>query len=277
MKIESSARAKINLGLHVTGVMSNGYHNLESLVTFANIKDRVEVTASNELKLSVSGPFAHAVPRDTTNIVIKAAKFLSPEGKAHIRLTKNLPVQAGLGGGSADAAATLRSLAKLWKIPIPDYSEALGADVPVCLMGKPAIMKGIGEKITPVVIPKNLQIILVKPKIGLSTKEVFDSLANKNNKEMPVFLGTKSPDIFFNHLRSLRNDLLCTSIYHAPEIKNIISFLKTQSGVNYVQMSGSGTACFGLFNNSKNSKIAFKNVKNHFPESWCEITESINS
>ena len=105
MKIESSARAKINLGLHVTGVMSNGYHNLESLVTFAKIKDRVEVTASNELKLSVSGPFAHAVPRDTTNIVIKAAKFLSPEGKAHIRLTKNLPVQAGLGGGSADAAA----------------------------------------------------------------------------------------------------------------------------------------------------------------------------
>ena len=277
MKIESSARAKINLGLHVTGVMSNGYHNLESLVTFANIKDTVEVTASNELKLSVSGPFAHAVPTDTTNMVIKAAKFLSPEGKARIKLTKNLPVQAGLGGGSADAAATLRSLSKLWKIPIPDYSEALGADVPVCLTSKPAIIKGIGEKITPVIIPKNLQIILVKPKIGLSTKEIFDSLAKKNNKEMPVFLGTKSPDIFFNHLRSLRNDLLCTSIYHAPEIKNIINFLKTQSGVNYAQMSGSGTACFGLFNNSKNSKIAFKNVKNHFPDCWCEITESINS
>ena len=128
--------------------MSNGYHNLESLVTFANIKDRIEVTFSNELKLSVSGPFAHAVPRDATNIVIKAAKFLSPEGTAHIRLTKNLPVQAGLGGGSADAAATLRSLSKLWKIPIPNYSETLGADVPVCLKSKPAIMKGIGEKIT---------------------------------------------------------------------------------------------------------------------------------
>ena len=109
-------------------------------------------------------------------------------------MTKNLPVQAGLGGGSADAAATLRSLAKLWKIPIPDYSEALGADVPVCLMGKPAIMKGIGEKITPVVIPKNLQIILVKPKIGLSTKKIFESLANKNNKELRIKIGSN----FFN-------------------------------------------------------------------------------
>lgn len=277
MKIEASARAKINLGLHVTGVLSNGYHNLESLVTFANIKDRIEVTFSNELKLSVSGPFAHAVPRDATNIVIKAAKFLLPEGTAHIRLTKNLPVQAGLGGGSADAAATLRSLSKLWKIPIPNYSETLGADVPVCLKSKPAIMKGIGEKITPVEIPENLQIILVKPKTGLSTIEIFNSLENKNNTEMPVFLGTKSPDIFFNHLKFLRNDLLHNAIYHEPEIKKIISFLKTQSGVNYVQMSGSGTTCFGLFNNSKNSKIAFKNVKKHFPDYWCEITESINS
>ena len=277
MKIESSAYAKINLGLHVTGVLSNGYHDLESLVTFANIKDRVEVTASNELKLSVLGPFAHAVPRDATNIVIKAAKFLWPEGTAHIKLTKNLPVQAGLGGGSADAAATLRSLSKLWEIPIPDHSETLGADVPVCLKSQPAIMKGIGEKIIPVVIPKNLQIVLVKPKIGLSTKEIFDRLENKNNKEMPAFLGAKSPDVFFNYLKSLRNDLLCTAIYHVPEIKNIINFLKTQSGVNYVQMSGSGTTCFGLFNNSKNCTVAFENIKKQFPNSWCKITESINS
>jgi 4-diphosphocytidyl-2-C-methyl-D-erythritol kinase len=94
---------------------------------------------------------------------------------------------------------------------------------------------------------------------------------------MPVFLGTKSPDIFFNHLKFLRNDLLHNAIYREPEIKKIINFLKTQSGVNYVQMSGSGTTCFGLFNNSKNSKIAFKNVKKHFPDYWCEITESINS
>ena len=200
MKIESSARAKINLGLHVTGVMSNGYHNLESLVTFANIKDRVEVTASNELKLSVSGPFAHAVPRDTTNIVIKAAKFLSPEGKAHIRLTKNLPVQAGLGGGSADAAATLRSLAKLWKIPIPDYSEALGADVPVCLIGKPAIMKGIGEKITPVIIPKNLQIIL-KPFIACPEfTEVFGKVMLVSVACEISFLALRS--VSYTHLRA---------------------------------------------------------------------------
>lgn len=277
MKIETSAFAKINLGLHVRSVLSTGYHELESLVTFANIKDKIEVNPSKDLTLSITGPFAHAVPKDSTNIVIKAAKFLSPEGKAHIKLTKNLPVEAGLGGGSADAAATLRSLSHFWKIPIPNYTETLGADVPVCLQSQTAIMKGIGEKITPVVIPENLKIILIKPKIGLSTKEIFNKLESRNNPEMPIFLGTKSPDIFFNHLRSLRNDLLNASIYQAPIIKNIINFLKTQSGIKYTQMSGSGTTCFGLFDNSENAKIAFENITNNFPDMWCENTQLINS
>ena len=276
MKIEAAAYGKINLGLHVTGVKPNGFHNIESLVTFINLKDIIEVRTSSDLKLSIDGPFAHTIPQDSNNIVIQAAKFLAVEKKAHIKITKNLPVEAGLGGGSADAAATLSSLSKLWKIPIPKNVEILGADVPICLKCEPAIIKGIGEKITPIIIPKNLPMILIKPKIGLSTKKIFKNLTNKKNQKMPDFLGTESLESFYNYLNFLRNDLASTAIFYAPVIKEIINFLKVQGGIKYVQMSGSGTTCFGLFDTSENAKISLKKAKSHFPDMWCEITELIN-
>ena len=275
MKINSFAAAKVNLALHVRGLKSNGYHELDSLVTFANIGDIIEVRPSNELKLTIEGPFADNVPKDTDNIVIKAAKFLLPDGKAHINLIKNLPVEAGLGGGSADAAATLRSLSKLWNIPIPKTPEVLGADVPICLLKETAIVQGIGEKITPVSIPSNLHIVLIKPNIGLSTAKVFNNLKNKHNEKMCTFKGTDSIEEFANYLNKLRNDLLQTSITIVPLLRDIINFLNVQNGNYYTQMSGSGTTCFGLFDDEVSAMRALSQAKIKFPNMWCKMVKLI--
>ena len=275
MKINSFAAAKVNLALHVRGLKSNGYHEIHSLVTFANIGDIIEVRPSDELKLTIEGPFADNVPKDTDNIVIKAAKFLLPDGKAHINLVKNLPVEAGLGGGSADAAATLRSLSKLWNIPIPKTPEVLGADVPICLLKETAIVQGIGEKITPVSIPSNLHIVLIKPNIGLSTAKVFNNLKNKHNEKMCTFKGTDSIEEFANYLNKLRNDLLQTSITIAPLLRDIINFLNVQNGNYYTQMSGSGTTCFGLFDDEISAMRALSQAKIKFPNMWCKMVKLI--
>ena len=273
MKIESLAAAKINLALHVIGFNEERYHEIDSLVTFANIGDIIQVRPYNSLKLSIDGPFASSVPQGAENIIIKAAKFLSLDGKAHIRLTKNLPVQAGLGGGSADAAATLRSLSKLWNVPIPNSPEVLGADIPICLLNETAVVQGIGEKIMPVSIPEKLQIILIKPCTGLSTETVFKTLKEKNNKKMNPYLGTDSKYIFKKHIKALRNDLLKPSIELAPIIKDVLSFLNTQNGIYFSQMSGSGTTCFGLFENKINALKALSNAKRKFPEMWCQTAQ----
>ncbi|MBL6856374.1 MAG: 4-(cytidine 5'-diphospho)-2-C-methyl-D-erythritol kinase [Rhodobacteraceae bacterium] len=273
MKIESLAAAKINLALHVIGFNEERYHEIDSLVTFANIGDIIQVRPYNSLKLSIDGPFASSVPQGAENIIIKAAKFLSLDGKAHIRLTKNLPVQAGLGGGSADAAATLRSLSKLWNLPIPNSPEVLGADIPICLLSETAVVQGIGEKIMPVSIPEKLQIILIKPCTGLSTETVFKTLKEKNNKKMNPYLGTESKYIFKKHIKALRNDLLKPSIELAPIIKDVLSFLNTQNGIYFSQMSGSGTTCFGLFENKINALKALSNAKRKFPEMWCQTAQ----
>ena len=275
MKINSFAAAKVNLALHVRGLKSNGYHELDSLVTFANIGDIIEVRPSNELKLTIEGPFADNVPKDTDNIVIKAAKFLLPDGKAHINLIKNLPVEAGLGGGSADAAATLRSLSKLWNIQIPKTPEVLGADVPICLLKETAIVQGIGEKITPVSIPSNLHIVLIKPNIGLSTAKVFNNLKNKHNEKMCTFKGTDSIEEFANYLNKLRNDLLQTSITIVPLLRDIINFLNVQNGNYYTQMSGSGTTCFGLFDDEVSAMRALSQAKIKLPDMWCKMVKLI--
>ena len=275
MKINSFAAAKVNLALHVRGLKSNGYHELDSLVTFANIGDIIEVRPSDELKLTIEGPFADNVPKDADNIVVKAAKFLSPDGKAHINLIKNLPVEAGLGGGSADAAATLRSLSKLWNIPIPKTPEVLGADVPICLLKETAIVQGIGEKITPVSIPSNLHIVLIKPNIGLSTAKVFNNLKNKHNEKMCTFKGTDSIEEFANYLNKLRNDLLQTSVTIVPLLRDIINFLNVQNGNYYTQMSGSGTTCFGLFDDELSAMRALSQAKIKFPNMWCKMVKLI--
>ena len=180
--IAVEAPAKINLFLHVTGRRPDGYHLLESLVAFAGVHDRIEVRAGEGLTLEIEGPFAAALDAGGENLAVKAARALAAEAgippDARIRLHKALPVAAGIGGGSADAAAALRALSKLWRVSVPAerlgaLALALGADVPVCLSGRPGIVRGIGERIAPAPVLPEAPMVLVNPAVPLSTADVF--------------------------------------------------------------------------------------------------------
>ena len=187
--ITQKANAKINLYLHVTGKLDNGFHELDSLVVFADIGDNITVKqppSSNEITLKVSGPFGMDVPSDDSNLVIKAAKLLrhthNVQMGAEILLEKNLPVSSGIGGGSADAAAAIRGLSDLWGLKAPaldlkTLSQELGADVPVCFNEKNVFMSGIGETLTPAPKLPECWLILANSGIAVSTPDVFKNLA----------------------------------------------------------------------------------------------------
>ncbi|MDH3263802.1 MAG: 4-(cytidine 5'-diphospho)-2-C-methyl-D-erythritol kinase, partial [Paracoccaceae bacterium] len=186
------APAKINLALHVTGQRPDGYHLLDSLVVFAPVGDRLTAAPADALSLSVTGPFAEGVAPDETNLVLKAARALGPGRGAAITLEKKLPVASGIGGGSADAAAALRALARLWELPLPGLKAvlALGADVPVCLASRPSRMRGIGEIVEPLPLPVPVNIVLANPGHAVSTPQVFALLSEQRNPplpEIPVF------------------------------------------------------------------------------------------
>ena len=194
------APAKINLFLHVTGRRPDGYHLLESLVAFAGVHDRIEVRAGKGLSLEIEGPFAAALDAGGENLAVKAARALAGEAgippDARIRLHKALPVAAGIGGGSADAAAALRALSALWRVSVPAerlgaLALALGADVPVCLSGRPGIVRGIGERIAPAPVLPEAPMVLVNPAVPLPTAGVF--AAREGPFSAPASFGTAPP------------------------------------------------------------------------------------
>ncbi|WP_372834971.1 4-(cytidine 5'-diphospho)-2-C-methyl-D-erythritol kinase, partial [Puniceibacterium confluentis] len=171
MATEVFAPAKVNLTLHVTGRRADGYHLLDSLVVFADIGDTVSVEASDRLSLAVDGPMAVGVPVDDSNLVLRAARFLNPERGAAILLTKHLPAASGIGGGSSDAAATLRALSELWGVPVPRDVLALGADLPVCMAPGAQRLAGVGDVLTPVPGLPDCDILLVKPGVSVATPQ----------------------------------------------------------------------------------------------------------
>lgn len=257
------APAKVNLYLHVTGRRPDGYHLLDSLVAFADIGDRLEVTAAPEgrLSLEVSGPFAGAIDVGAEdNLVLRAARALRdaldlPEAGAHIRLEKCLPVTAGLGGGSADAAATLRLLQRLWSRRLaPEALRAvalgLGADVPVCLASRPSHMAGIGEILTPLAGAVGGEaapgIVLVNPRLPLSTPAVFRALAGRFGPAAPMTGWPAGLPALVEDLRWRRNDLQAPAEALCPSVAEILAALKAADGVVLARMSGSGATCFGL-------------------------------
>ena len=184
MTAEVFAPAKINLALHVTGQREDGYHLLDSLVVFAGIGDRISVAPSDRLSLTVTGPEGGGLEAGTDNLVLRAARSFGTGRGAAITLDKRLPVASGIGGGSADAAATLKALASHWGLTVPgaDTVLSLGADVPVCLAGHPARMSGIGEVIGRVPdLPDGIALLLVNPRVAVSTPEVFRALPGKDN------------------------------------------------------------------------------------------------
>lgn len=232
------APAKINLTLHVTGRREDGYHLLDSLVVFAETGDVVHL-APGPLSLTITGPFAAGLASDSDNLCLRAARLAGAE--VAITLEKNLPVASGIGGGSADAAAVLRGLGA--NPPLP---ERLGADVPVCLAGRPVRMRGLGEILDPVPQLPPLALVLVNPGKGLSTPAVFRALDRRDNPPMPALPDFPDTAALVGFLQTCRNDLEAPAITLLPEIAACLEALRSQ-GALLARMSGSGATCFGIF------------------------------
>ncbi len=269
-EIVETARAKINLALHVTGQRDDGYHLIESLAVFADTGDRLTFRPASEACFTLSGPFAGNLSAD--NLALRARDALQQAARSSghatppvaIHLEKNLPVAAGLGGGSADAAACLRGLSRLWDLPrpLPDLDGIalkLGADVPMCMVSRPLVASGIGEKITRLNAFPPLALVLVNPGIAVSTPEVFGRLANKQNPSMRApRVGTAAA--LAEALGSLRNDLQAPAESIAPLIADVRKAISA-TGALLTRMSGSGASCFGLYPDMEKAKEAADSLR----------------
>ncbi|WP_306155080.1 4-(cytidine 5'-diphospho)-2-C-methyl-D-erythritol kinase [Roseovarius sp. MMSF_3281] len=266
---ERFAPAKINLTLHVTGRRADGYHELDSLVVFADIGDRLHVARSDTTMLTVDGPMAAGVPADDSNLVVKAAALMGVP--ADIHLEKHLPNAAGLGGGSSDAAATLNALAELSGRAVPEDVIRLGADIPVCLYGRTARMRGLGEIVEPVTDLPVLHAVLVNPKLPVMTREVFAGLERADNPGMPEALPEfDGASALIEWLATMRNDLEAPAIQAEPVIQQVFDVLSVTPGCLLTRMSGSGGTCFGLYSDAETAASAAGRLQEQQPGWWVE-------
>jgi len=284
-ELSEFAPAKVNLTLHVLGRRADGYHEIESLVAFADIGDRLTFQPGERLALAVEGPTGAATGAPDDNLVIEAARALSQrvEGLRIGRfvLDKQLPVAAGLGGGSSDAAAALRLLARTNALLLQDErvraaAQATGADVPVCLAPKARMMRGIGEILSePMTLPE-LPAVLINPGVAVPTKDVFAALA------APALAGPPDPDEFIAIdtdaaslvplLSARRNDLQTPAIKLQPVIAEVLRALERGADCLLARMSGSGATCFGLFGSHAAAGEAARKVQAARPAWWVRAT-----
>ncbi len=266
MTVEAFAPAKINLALHVLGQRADGYHLLDSLVMFANVGDRLTARAAERSTLTLSGPMAEGVPAGPDNLVLRAAALAGRN--AEFTLEKHLPMEAGLGGGSSDAAAALRALEALGGALEGDPA-ALGADVPVCLHGRACLMRGIGEDITPVDDLPRLAAVLANPGVPLSTPRVFGALAQKENAPMPRLPRAPDLEAFIAFLdKHTRNDLEAPARGLVREIGELLDRLWALRGARLARMSGSGASCFALFDDWHAAEEAAAELRAAKPGWW---------
>ncbi|MHC9235943.1 4-(cytidine 5'-diphospho)-2-C-methyl-D-erythritol kinase [Pseudooceanicola sp. 502str34] len=258
------ARAKINLALHVTGQRGDGYHLLDSLVCFADFGDVLEVTPAPENSLTLDGPLAEGVPAGPENLVFRAASFFGQP--AAIRLTKHLPMAAGIGGGTADAAAVLRALSAATGRPVPENAERLGADLPACLRSRALRMQGVGERLEDVPGLPPLPAVLVNPGLGVETPAVFKRLTRRTNPALPVRL-PDWPDAAScaAWLSGQRNDLETPARDIAPVIGDVLEALAATPGCLLARMSGSGATCFALYPDRRAAEAAAASLA---PTGW---------
>jgi 4-diphosphocytidyl-2-C-methyl-D-erythritol kinase len=281
-----TAPAKVNLTLRVLGRRADGYHEISSLVAFADRGDRLNFAPGGELALTVAGPRAPAAGAIADNLVLKAARALQARipglrlGAFH--LEKELPVAAGLGGGSADAAAALRLLARANNLAgndprLYEAARSTGADVPVCLDPRPRLMQGIGEKLSePVALPP-LHAVLVNPGVAVATKDVFAGWSVADEPAIPFDLAAVAKAADYAQLLSLLltrpNDLEEAAIALAPVIAEVLAAMRTLSGCGLARMSGSGATCFGLFSSKAEAAAAEKSLRAKNPAWWvCATT-----
>ena len=278
------APAKVNLTLRVLGRRADGYHELESLVVFADCGDRLTFTPGSALSLTLSGATASEAGADADNLVFKAARALAARvpdlilGAFH--LEKNLPVAAGLGGGSSDAAAALRLIAQANRLALDNphlqaAARATGADVSVCLDPRPRLMRGIGEQLSqPLALPQ-LPAVLVNPGVALATKDVFAGLKASAQMAAPFDLVAaiaklESRDQLLHMLQTQPNDLEAPAIILQPVIADVLTVLRGLAGCQLARMSGSGATCFGLFASAAGADAAAKILRAKYPNWWAQ-------
>ncbi|MGO4726155.1 MULTISPECIES: 4-(cytidine 5'-diphospho)-2-C-methyl-D-erythritol kinase [Inquilinus] len=267
-----TAPAKVNLYLHVVGKRDDGYHLLDSLVVFADVSDALTLARADAPSLAVSGPFAGAVPAGDDNLVLRAVRRLAaatghPDGIA-ITLDKRLPVAAGIGGGSADAAAVLRGLARIWDLAADDprlreVAAGLGADVPVCLDGRTAWLGGVGERLDPGPDLAGIPILLVNPGVPLSTPAVFKARQGGFSPEARFAEARPGLDRLCRLLADRGNDLAEPAGRLVPAVTEVLAALAAQPGCRLSRMSGSGATCFGLFDSPAAARAAASVLAGH--------------
>ena len=281
------APAKINLALHVTGRRADGYHLIDSLAVFTRFGDRLSIEPAEHDAFSVSGPYAPAVPPDETNLILKARDAMrSLHGPARatpvaITLEKNLPVAAGIGGGSSDCAAVLRGLASLWGTGPGDAAlmrigGALGADLPMCLAARPLVARGTGDELSFVGGFPALGLVLVNPGIGVGTAAVFSALERRDNEPLPPLPRHFDFHSVRNWLENTRNDLEAAAQTIEPSIDAAKAALD-RAGSAFTRMSGSGATCFGLFETGNMAKRAAALIRNRHPGWFVAATRSMPS
>ena len=280
--LEENAPAKINLYLHVTGRRDDGYHFLDSLVVFAGARDTIRYVQGEEpLHLKVTGCFGDRLDQLTVgedNLVVKAAKSMQAFGQGDIRggcllLEKNLPIASGIGGGSSDAAATLRLLNRAWGINVDQstllqISEKLGADVPVCLLRQSLRMEGIGNRFRPVPVLPQYGIVLVNCGQAISTHEIFGRRCGefKSCVSMPTLWRDVYKLVAF--LKEQTNDLEVAACELCPDIREVLSVIAAQDHCLMARMSGSGATCFGIFPSIQRAQHAADCITNSYQEWW---------
>jgi 4-diphosphocytidyl-2-C-methyl-D-erythritol kinase len=278
-----NAPAKVNLTLRVLDRRADGYHEISSLVVFADVADRLTLIPGGELTLAVGGPRAASAGNTADNLVLKAARALAAGLPGIVAgafdLEKNLPAAAGIGGGSADAAAALRLLARANKLAagdprLYDAARATGADVPVCLDPRPRLMRGIGETLSPPLKLPPLFAILTNPGVAVPTKDVFANWTKNADAPLPLDVaaveGTRDARFFIDVLARDANDLEAAAIKLAPVIAEAIEALRALDGCRLARMSGSGASCFGVFDSLDAAQAAAARLKVKYPRWWVQ-------
>lgn len=266
------ARAKINLALHVLGRRSDGYHELDSIVAFADVGDHLTFTEAGRFDIEASGPFAKQLPLPEENIVYRAWEAVSAMARGikpvRVSIEKNLPVSAGIGGGSANAAAAVRALLAMNGLQptaaeLNDLALSLGADVPVCIGSISSRMRGIGDRIDSLPNFPILHALLVNPNVAVPTPQIFAALGLAKGASFGSPVTGKDIALW-------RNDMTSAAVSLAPAIADVLQALNGQSNLITARMSGSGATCFGIFESAKAAETAAQRLAR--PGWWCAVT-----
>jgi len=274
-KLREAARAKVNLYLHVVGKRADGYHLLDSLAAFPQTGDWLQAEAADGLSLELTGQFGANLQAEPNNLVLRAARGLAElagvTANARLVLEKNLPVSSGIGGGSADAAAALRVLARLWGVDVPADDLAavalrLGADVPVCLAQRPTRMQGIGEILAPAPRLPECGMVLVNPLVAVATPAVFKARTGDFSPSPALPENWANAAEMAQGLAGLTNDLEAPAVSLCPQIADVLAALRADSSCLLARMSGSGATCFGLYADAETAAMAASRLDR--PEWW---------